>query len=347
MTTAPRFLPLLAILATSALTMYAPDAFARDQIHIAGSSTVFPFTSMAAEQFGKEGKFKTPIVESTGTGGGFKLFCEGVGEDKLDINDASRPITDSEKELCTKNGVTDIAEVTIGYDGIILANKKGGPTFSVSKKDLFMALARWLPDKSGKLVLNTIHNWNEIDPKLPNEAIEVYGPPPTSGTRDAFAELVMEKGCAAFPEFTRDYPDEKDRKKVCHTLREDGPYVDAGEDDNVIIQKLVSNEKALGIFGYSYYDNSRAKIQAATVEGVAPEAATVETGKYSISRSLFLYVKKQHIGLVPGLVEFLQSYTSSSAIGKDGYMIAKGLIPLKEETLKASQAVTKGLSTKK
>lgn len=341
----PHFLKPLAIMA--AVVAVSHPAAARDQIRAVGSSTVYPFTTTSAEQFGQGGKFKTPIVESTGTGGGFKLFCSGAGEDTPDLSDASRPITASEKELCAKNGVTGIAEIQIGYDGIVFASKKGTPLLDLSKKQLFMALARTLPGKDGKMAPNTTKNWNEVDPKLPSQPILVYGPPPTSGTRDAFVELVMEKGCESFPEFATAYPDEKERKKACHSIREDGAYVESGEDDNVIIQKIESDPAAFGIFGYSYYDNNRAKIEANKIEGVAPEFDTVESGKYSVSRSLFVYVKKQHIGVVPGIPEFMAELTSDASIGKDGYNSAKGLLPLKDADRKAVQDAVKALSAKK
>lgn len=337
---------LIAALATSALAASAAHAAGRDQIHVVGSGTVFPFTAMAAEEFGKQGKFKTPIVEATGTGGGFKLFCEGVGEDKPDINDASRKITDSEKELCTKNGVTDIAEITIGYDGIILAGKSGAASFDLTKKQIFMALARWLPDKNGKLVANTYQTWNEIDPKLPNQPIEIYGPGTVSGTRDAFSEMVLEKGCDAFPEFARDYKDEKDRKKICHNIREDGKYIESGEDYNITVQKLAGDANALGIFGFSFYAQNPSKVQASKIEGVAPAVDSIVSGKYGISRSLYVYVKKQHIGVVPGIVEFLKEYTSDAALGPDGYLAGKGLITLKPADLKVTQAAAKSLAGK-
>lgn len=335
----------LAALAT-AFAASAAHADVRDQIHVVGSGTVYPFTSIVAEQFGQAGKFKTPIVEATGTGGGFKLFCEGVGGDKADINDASRKITDSEKETCTKNGVTDIAEITIGYDGIILANKKGATPFDLNKKQIFMALARWLPDASGKLVPNTIKNWNEIDPKLPKQAIKIYGPGTVSGTRDAFGEMVMEKGCEAFPQFARDYADEKERKKICHNIREDGVYVESGEDYNVTVQKLSGDETALGIFGFSFYIQNPAKIQASKIDGVVPEVDSIVAGKYGISRALYVYVKKQNIATTAGIPEFLRELTSSNAIGPDGYATAKGLIPLKPNDLKASQAAAAKLAAK-
>jgi phosphate transport system substrate-binding protein len=324
------------------LALIATPAFAaRNQIRVVGSSTVYPFTTTAAEHFGQAGKFKAPIVEATGTGGGFKLFCEGVGETKPDISNASRPMSESEKALCAKNGVTDIAEVPIGYDGIVIATKKGGAALDISRKQLFLALAKELPGKNGKMAPNPNKNWSDVDAALPNAPIAVYGPPPTSGTRDAFAELVLEKGCGQVAEFAKAYPDEKARKAACHAVREDGAYADSGEDDNVIIQKLVANESALGIFGYSYYDNNRAKIQAAKVEGVLPDYKSVESGKYTVSRSLYVYVKKQHIGVVPGIVEFVRELTSEASIGEDGYNSAKGLLPLSpkdRDSLKASVA---------
>ena len=342
-------IPAFAFFITSVLTaVHSGDVRAegREQIHIVGSGTVFPFTAMAAEEFGKAGKFKTPVVEATGTGGGFKLFCEGLGADKADINDASRKITDSEKETCTKNGVTDIAQITIGYDGIILANKKGAAPFDLTKKQIFMALARWLPDKNGKLSANTYQTWNEIDPKLPKQPIEIYGPGTVSGTRDAFAEMVMEKGCEGFTEFARDYPDEKDRKKICHNIREDGKYIELGEDYNVTVQKLATNTDAFGIFGFSFYMQNPDKVQASKIDGVTPEVESIVSGKYGISRGLYLYVKKQNMGIIPGIPEFLTEYTSANAIGPEGYITAKGLIPLKPDALKVSQATVKGLTAK-
>ncbi len=320
-----------------ALTASAQPAAARDQIRIVGSSTVFPFTSAAAEQFGQGGQFKTPIVESTGTGGGFKLFCAGEGENNPDINDASRPITDSEKELCKQNGITKITEISIGYDGIVLANAKGMPQFNFTKKQLFLALAGKIPGKDGTLVANPYHKWNEVDPTLPAQAIEVYGPPPTSGTRDAFAELVMEESCKGLPEFVKAFPDEKERKKACGLLREDGPYINAGEDDNIIIQKLVSNKEALGIFGYSYLAENQSKIQGSKIEGVAPGMESIESGNYKISRSLYIYVKGEHLGKIPGLAEFVNHMVSDEAIGRDGYLIAKGLLPLPDKDRKLAQ----------
>jgi len=328
-------------LSTTFLMSGIQAAEARDQIRVVGSSTVYPFTSAAAEQFGKGGKFKTPIVESTGTGGGFKLFCSGIGESTPDINDASRPITQSETELCTQNGVTKIVEIPIGYDGIVLANAKGATVFDLTKKQIFMALARELP-KNGKLEKNTLQKWNEIDPSLPAATIEVYGPPTTSGTRDAFVELVMEEGCKAFPEFAAAYTDKKKLAAACNSLREDGRFIESGEDDNVIVQKLVSNKNALGIFGYSFLEANKAKVQGSKIEGVGPTMENIEAAKYKISRSLYVYVKGDHLGKVPGLAEFANEMVSDAAIGADGYLIDKGLLALhsKEHKLASERAAS-------
>ncbi len=334
---------IVALTLTSTALITASPAFARDQIRAVGSSTVYPFISAAAEQFGQGGKFKTPIVESTGTGGGFKLFCSGVGVDTPDMSNASRPITDSEKESCQKNGVTKIVEIPIGYDGIVIANAKGSPQFNISKKQIFMALARELPGKDGKLIKNSYQKWNEIAPELPAQNIEVYGPPPTSGTRDAFVELAMEEGCKAFPEFSKIYPDEKERKKICGLLREDGRYIDSGEDDNMIVQKLVSNKTALGIFGYSFMEESKSKVQGSKIDGLEPSMENIENEKYKLSRSLYIYVKGDHLGKIPGISEFAKEIVSEGAIGKDGYLTNKGLLPLNEKDKKLADERAKSL----
>lgn len=328
----------LALTTTALVALSSGPAQARDQVRAVGSSTVYPFVAAAAEQFGKGGKFKTPIVESTGTGGGFKLFCGGVGEANPDINNASRPITESEVALCKTNGVSNVVEVPIGYDGIVIANAKGAPALALTKKQLFQALARELPGKDGKLAANTFQKWNEIDPALPAATIEVYGPPPTSGTRDAFVELVMEEGCKEFPEFAAAIPDEKARKKACGLLREDGRYIDAGEDDNLIIQKLANNKAAVGIFGYSFLEENRGKVQASKINGVLPSMQSIESGEYKVSRSLYVYVKGEHVGKIPGIAEFVDSLTSDAAIGAEGYLTAKGLLPLHADEMKKARA---------
>jgi phosphate transport system substrate-binding protein len=324
------------ILIAAAISCFvAMPAHARDQIRVVGSSTVFPFITAAAEQFGQSGN-KTPIVESTGTGGGIKLFCEGVSDSTPDIANASRAIMDSEKELCKKNGVAAITELAIGYDGIVVAADKKAPVLNLTRKDIFLALARQIP-KDGKLVANTYTKWNEVNPALAAEPIEVYGPPPTSGTRDAFVELAMEAVCKDLPEYKAAYADEKERGKACKAIREDGKYIDSGEDDNVIVQKLKSNPHALGVFGYSYLAENSGAIQAMKVDGVAPVMEAISNGSYKLSRKLYIYVKNGHFGKVPGLVEFVREIASPAAMGADGYMAAKGMIPLHANELEAAR----------
>lgn len=319
----------LAVAAVALATVsFAGAAQARDQIRVVGSSTVYPFTTAVAEQFGKAGKFKTPVVESTGTGGGFKLFCAGVGPDHPDLTNASRAIKKSEMEACAKNGVADVVEMKVGYDGIVFAASKKAKHIDVTRKQLFLALAKEVP-VNGKLVENPYTTWNQIDPALPATKIEVLGPPPTSGTRDAFLELVMEPGAEAFPEI-KDLKktDEKAFKKVFASIREDGGYVEAGENDNLIVQKLDANPNAFGIFGYSFLDQNSDKLQGSMVDGVAPTFEAIAAGKYPVSRPLFVYAKKAHVGQIPGIKEYLAEYTSEKAWGKSGYLADKGLIPM-------------------
>jgi phosphate transport system substrate-binding protein len=304
---------------------------ARDYIAVVGSSTVYPFTTTVAEKFGKAGKYKTPKVESTGTGGGFKLFCGGVGVQYPDISDASRAIKPAEQDTCAKNGVKDIVEVKIGYDGIVLANSNKSTLFKVTRRELFLALAKNVPDPANPtaLVANPYKTWNQINKALPADRIEGLGPPPTSGTRDAFAELVLESGCQAFTwiKSLKDV-DEGRFKRVCDSIREDGSYVEAGENDNLIVQKLEANPKALGIFGYSFLEENLSKIEGSQIDGVAPTFENIASGKYPVSRPLFIYVKKAHLGVIPGLKEFVAEYVSDRSMGSEGYLADKGLIPL-------------------
>ena len=303
---------------------------ARDYISIAGSSTVFPFSSAVAEQFGRGSKFKTPKVESVGTGGGLKLFCQGLGPQYSDIANASRRIKASEVADCEKNGVKDIVEVKIGFDGIVLANSKAAPTYQLSRKELFMALAKQVPDPANpaKLIDNPYKTWNQIDKKLPSVKIEVLGPPPTSGTRDAFAELAMEKGCESFPWLKElKKVDEKRFKRVCTQIREDGAYVEAGENDNLIVQKLTANPRALGVFGYSFLEENLNALHGSLIDGVAPDFDTISSGRYPVARAMYVYVKKAHVGVIPGMREFVAEYTSEKAAGDEGYLVDKGLVP--------------------
>lgn len=337
----------IALLAVTFLTAgFLSPALAdtsRDYISIVGSSTVYPFSTVVAEKFGKSAGFKTPKIESTGTGGGFKLFCSGIGAEFPDMANASRAIKKSECESCVKNGVTEIVEVKIGYDGISIANSKTAPRINLTRRDLFLALAKEIPEKEGdKLIPNPHKTWKSVNPTLPDSAIEVLGPPPTSGTRDAFLELAMEEGGQTF-EWLKALKksDEKKFKSICHTIREDGAYIEAGENDNLIVQKLVANPKAVGIFGYSFLEQNEDKVQGASIEGVQPTFETIASGSYSISRPLFFYVKKVHANVIPGIREYLQELTSEKAWGKEGYLSEKGLIPMPEsERKKVREDVT-------
>jgi phosphate transport system substrate-binding protein len=313
----------------------------REQIRIVGSSTVYPFSASVAEKFGREGKFKTPVVESTGTGGGFKLFCEGIGPNRPDISDASRRILPEERSNCAHNGV-HILEIPIGYDGIVFANKRNAPRFALTRKALFLALARLVP-VDGKLVQNPYQRWKQIDPALPDLPIEVYGTPPTSGTRDAFTEIVMDGVCMKLAPFAQAYPDEKERKKACGELREDGKYIETGENGNIIVQKLVNNPSAIGVVGFSFLDQNDTAIKAATVEGMPPTFDNIRFGRYPVSRLLYIYVKREHIGIVPGIKPFLEEYTSEDAIGPDGYLVQEGLIPLPDDMRRKVRGEVEGV----
>ncbi|MBT3331466.1 MAG: PstS family phosphate ABC transporter substrate-binding protein [Rhodospirillaceae bacterium] len=318
----------MAALITVAMTSTANMAMARDQIRIVGSSTVFPFATAVAERFGKTSSFKTPVVESTGSGGGLKLFCSGIGASHPDITNASRRIKASEVSRCAKNGIANIVEVKIGFDGIVLANSRKTAQMSLTLKQLFLALAKDVPI-DGKLVVNPYKTWNEIDPALPATKIEVLGPPPTSGTRDAFVELAMEGGAKKIPLLkAMRKADKKHFKAVAHALREDGAFIEAGENDNLIVQKLEANPLALGIFGFSFLDQNRDKLQGSSIGGVLPEFELIAEGTYPISRTLYFYVKKAHVGTVPGLQEYVAAFANDQAWGPDGYLADKGLIPL-------------------
>jgi ABC-type phosphate transport system, periplasmic component len=316
----------LSMIATVAV---AASAEARDQIRIVGSSTVYPFSTRVAEEFGKTTKFKTPVIESTGTGGGFKLFCSGVGIETPDISNASRAIKKSEIETCATNGVKEITEVKIGYDGIVVANSKASPQMDITLEQLYRALAKDLPDDAGGFKPNPNTKWSEIDPSLPDIKIEVLGPPPTSGTRDAFVELAMEGGCNEIPAVAElKKTDARKHKAVCQGIREDGAFIEAGENDVLIVRKLEANPNAFGIFGYSFLDQNQDKIQGSKINGVADTYENIASGEYPISRSLFFYVKKVHVGAVPGIKEFVAEFVSDKAFGPEGYLADKGLIAL-------------------
>lgn len=314
----------LLFIAMLLLPMTAP---AREQIRIVGSSTVFPFVAAAAEQFGRQTGYSTPVVESTGTGGGLKIFCEGSGEATPDMANASRPIKPSELALCRRNGVQNIVELKLGFDGIVLANARTSPAIQLTREQIFLALAQQVP-QGDTLVANPYKRWREIDPRLPDMAIIVYGPPPSSGTRDAFVELVMQESCEHFAAFKRAYPETETYKSRCTLMREDGAFVEAGEDDNIIVQKLANNPEALGLFGYSFLEQNAALVKANPIDGVMPSPATIETGQYHVARSLYTYVKGEHVGTVPALPAFVRLLVSDASVGPEGYLIMKGLLPL-------------------
>ena len=341
-----KLLALSAALAASAISMSANAQ--RDYISIVGSSTVYPFSTVVAERFGKSTKFSTPKVESTGSGGGLKLFCSGVGSATPDITNASRAIKSSEIQLCAKNGIKDIIEVTVGYDGIVLANTTAAKQISLTRREIFLALAKNIPNPDGSetLVDNPYKTWNEINPTLPATKIEVLGPPPTSGTRDAFAELALEGGCKTFP-FIKAIKkqDKKKYKAICHAVREDGAYVEAGENDNLIVQKLVANPTALGVFGYSFLEQNSDKVQGSIIDGKLPTFDAIAEGDYPVSRSLFFYVKKAHIGVIPGIEEYLAEFTSEKAMGEYGYLAEKGMIPMTDEERASVLDTVKNLKT--
>lgn len=306
------------------------NAKARNHIQIVGSSTVYPFVATIAESFGRNTQFKTPIVESTGTGGGFKLFCSGAGYNFPDFSNASRKIEKSEISKCNLHGINGIIEIKIGYDGIVLANSLSGNKFNLTKKQIFLALADKIPDQEGKLISNPHKFWNEIDKSLPKIKIAVYGPPSTSGTRDAFAELIMEESCEELKEFKAIYPDEKIRKKKCRIIRNDEHFIEAGENDNLIVQKLKNNPNALGIFGFSFLEENHDSIQPSVIENKIPKFETIISGEYKVSRPLFIYFKKEHLNIIPGMRDFIKEIVSTNTIGKDGYLLQKGLIPLSD-----------------
>jgi len=335
------------LLSASILTLSVSQAAqARDFISVVGSSTVFPFATVVAERFGKSTSFNTPKIESTGSGGGLKLFCSGIGVNTPDITNSSRRIKQSEFDQCQENGVTDVIEVLIGFDGIAFANSLDGDQFELELSDIFLALAAQVPDPNGgdALVDNPYTQWSEINPDLPDIDIEVLGPPPTSGTRDAFAELAMEGGCETFDVIAALEETNKDQyKAVCHTMREDGAYVEAGENDNLIVQKLQANPDALGIFGFSFLEQNDDIVQSSIIGGFEADFDAIADGDYPISRPLYFYAKKQHVGTVPGIEEYLAEFTNERTWGDDGYLADKGMIPLdedlREETATSIQAL--------
>ena len=303
-----------AAIATLAAIAISGQASARDQIKIVGSSTVFPFSTAVAESFSRGTGQPTPVVESTGSGGGLKLFCSGLGTDTPDITNASRRMKAKEFQRCQEKGVTEIIEAVVGFDGIVVANARNAPDFALTREILFKALAKGQGEPT---------MWNEIDPALPAAKIEVLGPPPSSGTRDAFEELAIQEGCKLAG------LDKAACKKV--EIRDDGVYVDAGENDNLIVSKLEANPNALGVFGFSFLDQNSDRIKGAKVGGVEPSFENIASGDYPVSRSMYFYIKKAHVEVIPGIMDYAEEFVSEDASGEDGYLTEKGLIPLDED----------------
>ena len=309
-------------LAGSVAAISSP-AMARDTINIVGSSTVYPFATVVAERFGTTSDFPTPKLESTGSGGGLKIFCQGIGTNHPDITNASRRIKSSELELCQSNGVEDITEFRIGSDGIVIASSKDAEPMDLTLEQLFLALGEKVP-VDGEWVANPHKNWSDVDSSLPNTPIRVMGPPPTSGTRDSFNELALAGGCDRLPE-AADLSEDQ-HSATCESIREDGAFIEAGENDNLIVQKLMGDASMYGVFGYSFLEENSDRLQAAKVDGVAPEPQLIAEDKYPVARSMFFYVKKAHIGVVPGIKEYAAEFVSPAAMGPNGYLKDVGLI---------------------
>lgn len=314
------------------------------KIKIVGSSTVAPFSRTVAERFGATTGFATPIVESTGTGGGFKAFCDGVGPAQPSIANASRPIKASERELCLRNGVSEISEIPMGFDGIVVANSKAGVDFDITKRELYLALAKDIPDGQGGFRPNPYMMWNEVNPSLPAKPILVLGPPPTSGTRDAFVELGMELGALEIPELAALKNSDEDAFKArSHTVRTDDKWVDFGENDSAIVQSLMKSPDAIGVLGFSFLEQNGDRVKGGRLGGVDPTFENITNGQYGLARVMYFYVKDQNVPLVPGLAEFVEESVSDRAAGADGYLIEKGLIPLNETQLTQAQALASEL----
>ena len=328
-------LPLALSGALLVLALAADGAPSRDRVRIVGSSTVFPYSQAVAEEYVGLTHARAPVVEATGTGGGIKIFCGGVGTGFPDITGASRPMTASEYRDCVSNGAGDVSEARFGEDGLSLTQSLDGPEFGLSGRELFRALAAEVP-VDGALVANPYRRWREIDPRLPDMPIQVFGPAPTSGTRDVFVDLLMRPACASFPEMAALDPARRD--VACARIRQDGPYIETGENDNVIIHRLVADPSALGIFGFSFVYENRDSLRALAVDGVAPSVETLADGSYGLTRPLYLYVKNPHRAVIPGMEELLREYLSEEALGPEGYLTERGLVPLPADERERARA---------
>lgn len=317
-------------LAITAATATVAAAQGRDNVQIAGSSTVLPYANIVAEAFGENFDFPTPVVESGGSSAGLKRFCEGVGENTVDIANASRPIKDSERETCTANGVTDIMEVRIGYDGIVFASQIDGPAFTAfTPADWYTALAAELP-VDGAMVANPNGNWNEVNGDLPDADIMAFIPGTKHGTREVFEEKVILQGCedsgAMEQILTINGGDEDAAEASCMAIRTDGMSVDIDGDYTETLARIDANPNGVGVFGLSFYENNTDKLKVATMGGVEPSTETIASGDYPVSRPLYFYVKKQHIGTIPGLKEYAEFFVSDDMAGPDGPLAEYGLV---------------------
>lgn len=330
-----------AMAASIALVSVVSAAQARDQVRIVGSSTIFPLTTKVAEHFARTTGEPAPVVESTGSGGGFKLFCGGVGEQYPDIVDASRPISGSETAICAANSVRKISEIKIGYDGIVLLGSREAPTMSLTARQLYLALARTIP-VNGASVPNPNVKWSDVDPSLPDLKIRVYGPPPTSGTRDLMGQLLLDKGCSTFADIASlESSDPDSFRLLCRTIREDGAYIEAGENDRLVISKLEKDPTSYGVMGFNNLERNREKLRGITINGIEPDYETILDGSYPGSRALYLYVKDDHEQLVRSLGAFVSIYVSEAVIGEDGLLVENGLVPLTEEERQETLATSK------
>jgi phosphate transport system substrate-binding protein len=328
----------LTVAAIAVMLAFADAALARDLIRVVGSSTVYPFAATVAEEFARSTGSKRPVIERTGTGGGMRIFCAGLGVGTADVLNASRRMRKAEFEACAGNGVAEIVEVNIGFDGLTIAQSQNGPSTKLTLAHVFLALAQQVPDRNGKLVHNPHRNWSDVDNALPNIKIEVLGPPPTSGTRDSFHELFMEAGAKKLAVLQNlQKADPAAFERLCKSMRADGAYVEVGENDNVIVQKLEANRNAYGIFGYSFLEENGARLKAVTLDGVEPSLETISSGSYPGARRVYIYIKKAHIGLVPGLDKFLDEYVSDRALGQYGYLARQGLVTLPAAQLGAAK----------
>lgn len=317
------------LIAVLTVLLILPGAGAvREQVRVVGSSTVFPYAQAVAEEFTEATDSASPVVEATGTGGGMHIFCAGLGPRTPDVTTASRRIRPAEVAACHANGVIGITEARFGEDAVVIARSRTGATAGFTRAQLFQGLAASV-EVRGEIVPNPYRRWREIDRALPDEPITVYGSPYTSGTRDAFIELVMDEGCAAFPAIAALPPDR--RTEVCGRIRQDGAFITAGESDNVIVRRLVADPAAIGIFGYSLLAPNTDRLRGVALDGVVPTKDAIASGAYGAVRSLYLYVKNAHRGVIPGLERFLAEFTSEAAIGPGGYLVERGLVPLAAE----------------